>query len=181
MKKTALITGGNRGIGAGICTRLSQDGCDVAFAYLDGDEDAQRVDSESVAAGRRVLGAAQRHPAPDGAGPAPRARRDRRTAGRGAQPGGRGGGDDRVRRRGPPRRPVRARARPHGPHGPGRHRLAGRRARAAREGRRRPRGPPRRRRHQRAGGAPPRPRPPRRGLPPDRRRVLSHVPDGCRA
>ena len=48
-----------------------------------------------------------------------RAGRDRRPAGRRPEPRGPGGGDPRLRPRGPPRRPARARAGPHPAHRPG--------------------------------------------------------------
>jgi NAD(P)-dependent dehydrogenase (short-subunit alcohol dehydrogenase family) len=51
--KIALITGGNRGIGAAIAVRLAQDGADAAFAYLDGD--AETVSSQIRDAGRRAF------------------------------------------------------------------------------------------------------------------------------
>ena len=53
--RCALVTGGNRGIGSGIAVRLAQEGADVAFAYLDGDEDAESVADQIRTAGRRSL------------------------------------------------------------------------------------------------------------------------------
>ena len=35
--KVALVTGGARGIGKAICTKLAQLGCDVAVSDIDGD------------------------------------------------------------------------------------------------------------------------------------------------
>lgn len=53
--RRALVTGGNRGIGAGIAVRLAREGANVAFAYLDGDEEAAGVAATIEASGRRAL------------------------------------------------------------------------------------------------------------------------------
>src|SRR5688500_4150948 len=53
--RCALVTGGNRGIGAGVAVRLAQEGADVAFAYLARDDDAAGVAAQIRASGRRAL------------------------------------------------------------------------------------------------------------------------------
>ena len=52
--KTAVVTGGGRGIGRGIVLALAQDGCDVAILDLI-EENAQGVKKEVEALGRRAL------------------------------------------------------------------------------------------------------------------------------
>ncbi len=44
MGKTALVTGGSRGIGKAICERLAKDGMDVVFSYQSSDEQAMAVE-----------------------------------------------------------------------------------------------------------------------------------------
>lgn len=51
--KKVLITGGSRGIGAGICRRLSQEGAQVAFTYSSS-EDAARGVLESLAGNNHI-------------------------------------------------------------------------------------------------------------------------------
>lgn len=51
--KTALVTGGSRGIGAGIALRLAQDGADVAITYARNKEAADQVVAAIEAAGRK--------------------------------------------------------------------------------------------------------------------------------
>src|SRR5438067_2197775 len=41
--RKALVTGSNRGIGAGIALRLAREGADVAINYLEGDAEAEEV------------------------------------------------------------------------------------------------------------------------------------------
>nr|MDT0662559.1 SDR family oxidoreductase [Micromonospora sp. DSM 115978] len=53
--KVALVTGGSRGIGAAIVTRLARDGADVAFTYLNAEDRAKSVVAEVEASGRRAL------------------------------------------------------------------------------------------------------------------------------
>jgi len=52
--KVALVTGGNRGIGAAISTTLAQAGCDVAVNFRNRAEEAEppAPKSESLAAAR---------------------------------------------------------------------------------------------------------------------------------
>src|SRR5947209_20600004 len=49
--KTALVTGGSRGVGAGIVARLAADGAKVAFTYASSTERAEAVAAAAVAAG----------------------------------------------------------------------------------------------------------------------------------
>ncbi len=53
--KSALVTGGSRGIGAAIARRLANEGADVAITYVRGAEPAQAVVAEIQAAGRHGL------------------------------------------------------------------------------------------------------------------------------
>ncbi|MCM3923240.1 SDR family oxidoreductase [Frankia sp. AiPs1] len=49
--KTALVTGGSRGVGAGIVARLAADGAKVAFTYASSEDRAEAVASAAVATG----------------------------------------------------------------------------------------------------------------------------------
>ena len=53
--RTALVTGSNRGIGAGIALRLAEEGADVAINYLEGDAEAEAVAEQVRRMGRRAL------------------------------------------------------------------------------------------------------------------------------
>ncbi|GGZ25867.1 3-oxoacyl-[acyl-carrier-protein] reductase [Streptomyces nitrosporeus] len=53
--QVALVTGGSRGIGRAVATRLAHDGFDVALCYRADDAAAEQVEKEIRAAGRRAL------------------------------------------------------------------------------------------------------------------------------
>lgn len=52
--KVALVTGGSRGIGAGIVRRLAAEGASVAFTYSSSEEKALQVIREVESAGGKV-------------------------------------------------------------------------------------------------------------------------------
>ncbi|MEV5975415.1 3-oxoacyl-[acyl-carrier-protein] reductase [Streptomyces sp. NPDC052114] len=52
--RVALVTGGSRGIGRHVVTRLAEDGYDVAFCYQSNKDAAEAVAKEATAAGARV-------------------------------------------------------------------------------------------------------------------------------
>lgn len=53
--RTALVTGGSRGIGAAIARRLADEGADIALTYARSAVKAQRLASEIEASGRRAV------------------------------------------------------------------------------------------------------------------------------
>jgi len=53
--KSALITGGSRGIGAAIAMRLAKEGADVAITYSSSPERAQQVVADVVKAGGKAI------------------------------------------------------------------------------------------------------------------------------
>lgn len=53
--KVALVTGGSRGIGAGIVRRLAADGADVAFTFSSRQDKADELVAEIEKTGRRAL------------------------------------------------------------------------------------------------------------------------------
>jgi 3-oxoacyl-[acyl-carrier protein] reductase len=54
-RKIALVTGGNRGIGAAISLALAEAGCDVAVNFRSRAEEAEKICSEIRGMGRRVI------------------------------------------------------------------------------------------------------------------------------
>ncbi|MEU8028923.1 3-oxoacyl-[acyl-carrier-protein] reductase [Streptomyces sp. NPDC049099] len=54
-RRVALVTGGSRGIGRHVVTRLAAEGYDVAFCYQANKEAADAVAAEATAAGARVF------------------------------------------------------------------------------------------------------------------------------
>lgn len=53
--KVALITGGDSGIGRAVAIHFAREGADIAFAYLDEDEDANETRALVEAEGRRCI------------------------------------------------------------------------------------------------------------------------------
>ena len=54
--KSALVTGGSRGIGAAIAKRLAREGAEVALTYSSSPERAQQVVDDIVTAGGKAMG-----------------------------------------------------------------------------------------------------------------------------
>jgi 3-oxoacyl-[acyl-carrier protein] reductase len=52
--RTAIVTGGSRGIGRAICTELARRGCDIAFNYFRSREAAERLAEELAVLGCRA-------------------------------------------------------------------------------------------------------------------------------
>ena len=55
MRKTALVTGGSRGIGRAICVKLAESGSDIVFNYQSGSAAAEETKKLCEEAGSRVL------------------------------------------------------------------------------------------------------------------------------
>ena len=55
MNKTALITGGSRGIGRGIALELARSGYDCAISYVSNDAAAEATRREIESIGRRAV------------------------------------------------------------------------------------------------------------------------------
>ena len=53
--KVALITGGDKGIGRALGTRLAEDGWSVAFCYRSDEAKAQELQKQLIGAGTRAL------------------------------------------------------------------------------------------------------------------------------
>jgi 3-oxoacyl-[acyl-carrier protein] reductase len=53
--RTAIVTGGSRGIGRCLCLELARSGCNIAFNYLKSAEDAERLLSELKEMGRAAF------------------------------------------------------------------------------------------------------------------------------
>ena len=53
--KSAIVTGGSRGIGRAIATRLARQGADVAFSYKGNQSAAEATASELEGLGRKAL------------------------------------------------------------------------------------------------------------------------------
>ena len=53
--KTAIITGGSKGIGKGIVEKFAKDGCNVAFTYLSSESSANEVEEKAKSYGVKVI------------------------------------------------------------------------------------------------------------------------------
>lgn len=53
--RTALVTGGSRGIGRAIALQLARDGFDIAFCYRQAEDAAREVEREILGLGRRTF------------------------------------------------------------------------------------------------------------------------------
>src|SRR4051812_41317751 len=49
--KTALVTGGTRGIGYAIIKKFANEGCNIAFTYINSDDKARQLEAELTASG----------------------------------------------------------------------------------------------------------------------------------
>jgi len=52
--KTAIITGGSKGIGKGIVKKFAKEGCDIAFTYLSSESSASKLEDEIKFLGVKV-------------------------------------------------------------------------------------------------------------------------------
>ena len=52
--KTAIITGGSKGIGKGIVEKFASEGCDIAFTYLSSESSANEVEKKAIKSGVKV-------------------------------------------------------------------------------------------------------------------------------
>ena len=53
--KTAIITGGSKGIGKGIVEKFAQEGCNIAFTYLSSESSAIEVEKNAKSYGGKVI------------------------------------------------------------------------------------------------------------------------------
>ena len=53
--KTAIITGGSKGIGKGIVEKFAQEGCNIAFTYLSSESSAIEVEKNAKSYGIKVI------------------------------------------------------------------------------------------------------------------------------
>ena len=45
--KTAIITGGSKGIGKGIVEKFAEEGCNIAFSYLSSESSASKLEKKN--------------------------------------------------------------------------------------------------------------------------------------